>query len=159
HREFVMHMLSSGGLRLCSSRLGSCLGFVVLATFFAAPVGAQPCVMCQPGDVDENEPDCGQPSDTANGGCTVPPRFPPIQCGQTVCGTGVWDPIWFALDNDFYAFTLTQPTDVTFSMTADFEPFMAFFGGSCPSLQQIDSTVGAGCMLATLSRCFPAGTF
>lgn len=50
-----------------------------------------PCAGCDvicPGiGIPEDEPDCGLPDDTTNGGCnSYPPVFTPIACGETYCG-------------------------------------------------------------------------
>src|SRR5262245_58152064 len=40
----------------------------------------------------ENEPDCGIPVDTVDGGCnSSPPVSIPVSCGDVVCGTAAFD--------------------------------------------------------------------
>ena len=77
-----------------------------------------PCyVPCPPGGTDEGEP-CG--TDT-NGGCNMDPpeQFRTIAIDETVCGTA-----WAeggSRDTDWYEIVVTEPTELTFSGTAEFD--------------------------------------
>jgi hypothetical protein len=83
--------------------------------------------VCPVGAIVEAEA-CG---DDLNGGCNMPvPVYDPIACGETVCGTA-WsdlDPngIDGTRDTDWYTFTLTQPSTVTWSVDADFPALIGF---------------------------------
>ena len=70
----------------------------------------------------EDEPDCGLPIDTVNGGCnSAPPAFSRIECGQTVCGTaGMSDS---ARDTDWYVVSVDEPTLLVWHVEAEF-PFV-----------------------------------
>ena len=82
-------------------------------TFTLAYYKAGACdVTCPGGATDENEPDCGDPVDTVNGGCNSDPAvFSSINCGETVCGTSFFDGTY--RDTDWYELVLTQDMDVT----------------------------------------------
>jgi len=123
-------------------------------------LGGVCAVPCQPGDIAENEPDCGQPIDTVNGGCYNPPLLSAISCGQTICGTTTFDPNTFAFDNDTYAFTLASTTRVQFTLDAEFPMQMYLFLGGCPEADPLDTTgASTPCTPLTLARCLPAGAY
>jgi hypothetical protein len=72
-------------------------------------------IECPPGGIPEDEP-CG---DSTNGGCYMAiPRFEPIACGETVCGT-----IWAesgVRDADWYEIIVDEPTRFTLDVEAEF---------------------------------------
>lgn len=143
-------------------RMFCCIGAVLVGIVVAAtPAPAQPCSFpCQPGDVAENEPNCGQPMDTVNGGCYDPPIFSPIACGQTVCGTLVFNAQTFIFDNDTYAFSLTETTEVTFTLSSEAQAEMVLYAGGCPEVDPLEYvTTGPVCQPTTFSRCLPAGSY
>ncbi len=60
-----------------------------------------------------------------NGGCNMPtPVYDPIACGETVCGNAFSTAA--TRDTDWYTFTLTQPSTVTWSVDADFPALIGF---------------------------------
>jgi hypothetical protein len=70
----------------------------------ADPLFAAPAIVCGCTEgTPENEPGCGVPTDTTNGGCnSFPTVFGTIHCGETVCGTvgtldGTRDTDWYEL--------------------------------------------------------------
>jgi hypothetical protein len=72
---------------------------------------------------------CG---DATNNGCDMPtPAFGTINCGETVCGSA-----WLhrsQRDSDWYAFTLTETTDVTLWSKAEFNYITGIKASPCPS--------------------------
>jgi hypothetical protein len=81
--------------------------------------------VCPTGAFAENEP-CGSDN---NGGCNMTtPNYEPIACGQTVCGTA-WSSA-ATRDTDWYTFTLTQPSTVTWSVDADFPAIIGYVDAS-----------------------------
>jgi hypothetical protein len=89
---------------------------------------------CPVTSIPESEP-CGG---NTNYGCAqVPYAFEPISCGDTVCGTA-----WLVnsqRDADWYEFTLTETTDVTFSVYSEFTNSVTLSNGSCPVTGNITS--------------------
>ena len=73
----------------------------------------------------ENEP-CGT---DANGGCNMlVPAYEALACGQTYCGTAWAD--GGTRDTDWFTFTLTQPSTVTWTVDADFTSIIGFVDAS-----------------------------
>jgi len=71
-----------------------------------------------PGAIPNDEPDCGLPTDTVNGGCNSTPNvFSSIACGQTVSGTVRGSTT--TRDTDWYSITLNQQTQITLSIIAE----------------------------------------
>lgn len=91
--------------------------------------GSADGITCQGSDVLEGEFEsghgCGIPVDTFNGGCDSDPHvFSPIECGQTVCGSGASDGV--KGDSDWYTITITTQTEFTWSMLeSSFDWFIA----------------------------------
>jgi hypothetical protein len=81
--------------------------------------------VCPAGAIAEPEA-CGA---DANGGCNMPvPAYTPIACGETVCGTS-WADGNFR-DTDWFEFTITQPSTVTWTVDADFTSLIGFVDAS-----------------------------
>ncbi|HKQ49174.1 MAG TPA: proprotein convertase P-domain-containing protein [Phycisphaerae bacterium] len=129
------------------------------------PPLCEPCaVSCDPGKTDENEPDCGLPTDTVNGGCnSVPPVFSPITCGEAYCGTGAFD--GSTRDTDWYQVVLTQNTQVTWSVEAEFDVLVGIVDnqGGALDCSQVSAflvfAVGTPCQTTSVSTCLSAGTW
>ncbi len=77
--------------------------------------------------------------DTYNGGCgSDPPVYQRLELGQTVCGTsGIFDtkfpdPV---PDTDWYEVVLTEPTNLVWTVEAEFEPLVFIVDGNngCPA--------------------------
>jgi hypothetical protein len=84
------------------------------------PPAVRGCADCQPGDLMEDEPDCGIP-DSFNGGCNGEPiQSTPLSCGQTVCGTGMIQPSPLVRDTDWYSITLEQRKRLRWRVTTAF---------------------------------------
>ena len=133
---------------------------------------ANPCLLCgiacPEGGIAEGEPVCGPDyDDQFNGGCnSVPPVFSDIDCGDTICGesgtflSGVND----SRDTDWYRFTVTIETQITWTVEADFPVLVGIVdtGGvdDCAGVPGflLSATAGA-CGTATVTGCIPAGTW
>ncbi len=112
---------------------------------------------CPVGAVAESEA-CG---DDLNGGCNMTvPAYEPIACGQTVCGTA-WSSA-STRDTDWYEFTLTQPSTVTWTVDADFPANIGYVDASAgcgaPQFFNLSSNVG-DCSGTTSVQNLPAGTW
>ncbi|MCB1060749.1 MAG: hypothetical protein KDB65_10985 [Calditrichaeota bacterium] len=125
-------------------------------------------ITCPGGATPEGEPTCANEYvDVTNGGCfAVAENFGSISCGETVCGTSGTFTVAGAnsSDDDFYEFTLTQTTDVSFSVTAEFCVLAAIFqagptGFECDSATVLGSAVESACSTLTLSGRLEAGTY
>ena len=127
------------------------------------------CFPCpDPAKIDENEPDCGLPVDTVNGGCNLdPPLFTSIACGDEICGTSG---AAAQRDTDWYAIQLSVPGRITWQVTPEFPALIglleystAFTGsGDCQDLTGFLSpaaNVDSGQTGSVTTQCLPAGTF
>ncbi|MFO0872705.1 MAG: hypothetical protein U0575_01860 [Phycisphaerales bacterium] len=119
----------------------------------SCPFGCPDCA------VPEGEP-CG--TDT-NGGCnSVPPKFRPLACQETVCATA-----WASggmRDTDWYQFTLPQPTVVRFTAftTLPLAIGIVNTGGiaDCTLASALDPFVAVdACGTGGFEACLPAGTW
>ncbi|MBU6412412.1 MAG: hypothetical protein KGS45_02975 [Planctomycetes bacterium] len=139
---------------------------VACGSRYRATVTGTPCCVtsAQPGDVLENEPSCFTGYvDAFNGGCNSTPNvFSPLACGQTVAGTygtyltSVGGPI---RDTDWYSFTITQTSDVTWTVTGEAPTQLLLLNGVCPASIR-SSASAAACTPTTLSvNALPAGTY
>lgn len=123
-----------------------------------APRGTCPCTVGTP----ENEPDCGLPADTVNGGCNYEPnRFAPISPGQTICGTAgtmVVDGL-DRRDTDWYEFTINNTATIRWSVQAEFPVQIVILARVCPAGSLV-TEFGAECTeaVATLANATP-GTY
>ncbi len=98
-----------------------------------------PCctaVECPVGAADENEPDCGTPEDTVNGGCNSLPNYVADEtslynAGSTVCGTSLYN--GSTRDTDWYLYNHVGG-DINFCVTADFlvQPLIIYQGNPDP---------------------------
>jgi len=71
-----------------------------------------------PNVIVENEPGCGLPTDSVNGGCNFAPfRIQDVQCGTVFCGSGAFN--GSSRDTDWFRITINEPSRVTMSLTAD----------------------------------------
>lgn len=113
--------------------------------------------VCPVGAIVEAEP-CG---DDLNGGCNMAtPSYDPIACGETVCGTA-WSSAG-TRDTDWYTFTLTQPSTVTWSVDADFPAIIGYVDPSagCAAPQFFNLAQNTGeCTGAVSVQNLAAGTW
>lgn len=54
----------------------------------------------------------------------------PIECGDTVCGSGAWDPSIGFRDTDWYTFTLDEPSTVSWTVESEFQGLIGIIDGS-----------------------------
>lgn len=113
--------------------------------------------ICPVGAFTENEA-CG---DDINGGCNMAtPNYEPIACGETVCGTA-WSSAG-TRDTDWFTFTLTQPSVVTWSVDADFPAIIGYVDASagCAAPQFFNLAQNTGeCTGAVSVQNLAAGTW
>ena len=112
---------------------------------------------CPSGALAENEP-CGGADN--NGGCNVLPNvFQNIQCGQTVCGTA-YTRDNLVRDTDWYQFTLTSASRVTWSAQSEGPLELFLINDQCfPGLQVLASGPTERCGTATCTAVLEAGTY
>ncbi len=111
-------MIRSNKLRR-DTRLLVCVAIVAAPCLGRAALGRFR-LECGPEAIPEEEPDCGYPEDSTNGGCFSSPHvWSPIECGQVTCGTSRLT--WGAgSDLDVYELYVTQLTAVRWSVVAEF---------------------------------------
>lgn len=118
------------------------------------------CILnCEKTDVPENEP-CGE---NLNDGCNDPTGSNPsqlIEVGDTVCGT-----LWASggsRDTDWFDFTITERSRLTWSVEANVPLVLFFLSSECPPAIQIGNAydtcpaVHTGCLDAGTYRVFVA---
>jgi hypothetical protein len=113
-------------------------------------------VVCPDGAIVEDEPNCGLPTDTVNGGCNyVPNLFGTIECGDTICGRGQFDGT--TRDLDWFTLTLEADTQVTLTAIAEFDLVLFYVQAPCPGGPAVFSVAAPACTEATLTQCLTAG--
>ena len=127
----------------------------------------EPCdITCDASSVPEDEPDCGLPIDTVNGGCNSTPYiFSKFMCGETVCGTAAYE--GDVRDTDWYEITVDGPTRFTWKVTAEFafNTFILMPGPDpdpCAELELLAGEFegqGEACDTVVLSACVGPGTY
>jgi hypothetical protein len=127
------------------------------------PCGGGGGITCPPGGIQENEPNCGLPTDTVNGGCnSSPPVFTNIQCGNTICGSGAFNGT--TRDTDWFKLQLGSPSNITWAGTADFDILIGVvnnFGvDSCAGVSAFLVFATGGANVPTqVATNLPAGTW
>jgi hypothetical protein len=97
----------------------------LLTVLLPPPAVAQWDITCDPAAVPEDEPDCGDPTDTVDGGCsTDPPLFLPMSCGDIVCGTSGYG------DYDTYELQAEESMIATWTVIAEFSVTIAVVDGT-----------------------------
>jgi len=135
-------------------------------------VTAGPCGLpLPPGTTPEGEPVCtAEYSDMFNSGCDIdPPLFSRVTCGEIVFGTAgtfLFGGSEFR-DADWYEITVTEGTELTWAVTADFDAAVGFVGsvplgsGDCADqtgfVFPFDSL--AACQEISVTWCVPPGTY
>jgi hypothetical protein len=150
-----------------------------------------PCsVSCDAGAAAEGEPTCGLDyDDVTNGGCNADtPAWTSIACpsgplcgnagnfmtfldcvsdldcpeGET-CDTGTCTGgRVVARDTDWYEFTLTEPTDVTWTVTSDFEATIGILTDTtspCNTQRFLAVSNAPPCQTVNVTKCLPAGSY
>lgn len=119
-----------------------------------------PCELsCEPGSTPEGDPTCGLPTDTVNGGCNVmPTAYQTISCGQTYCGTSRAE--GGSRDLDWFHFTLTEPTEVSWTITAQYPVNIIIWPFDvCPPPAPIAFVQAGDCETGSASVTLPAGEY
>lgn len=103
----------------------------------AEPANLRGCGACQFGDIIEGEPTCADTyEDAFNGGCNFTPlSYSDIHCGETVCGTyGTYLSTGGSQyrDTDWYHFTISETSDVTWTVVGDAATLIYIFDDDCP---------------------------
>ncbi|MEE9212069.1 MAG: FG-GAP-like repeat-containing protein [Phycisphaeraceae bacterium] len=117
-------------------------------------------LQCPAGALVEDEI-CGE---EINGGCNANnphdpdnPAFTPISCGDTFCGTA------FAAgtrDTDWYEVTVTEPTQLSWTVSSEFPASMIIVAGHCDtSFGALTESFTTDCAAATASTCVAPGTY
>lgn len=157
---------------------------------------AAPCLLCDvvqgsgtpnPNDIEcnanvvDNEPNCAANYvDTTNSGCAFSPdpnnpNFTDVSCNARVFGTmGTYTFLNGTVtenrrDNDYYRFTLTSTSRITWTVTseagANAQIFIPVPPGPCNLVTPAgpgdvaSGTSGAGCLPAVATACLPPGTY
>jgi hypothetical protein len=121
-----------------------------------------PPLECPPGATMENEPLCGDEYvDVTNGGCNSTPNvFQPISCGETICGeSGTY--LYTGLnyrDTDWFELTITEPSNVTWSVQASFDLLIFTIGAPCPGTIRLQAQA-APLEVATITDYMTPGTY
>jgi len=153
---------------------GTYFVFVGTDVFTGVPCGSKyratlmvdPCCPgpCQPGDLVEGEPDCANGYiDNFNGGCNSTPNvFSTIDCGRTVCGkygTFLNSSGGSIRDTDWYRFTITQPSNVTWSAVGQAVTRIFLLSGVCPTASLATASAPACQPVSVSVNNLPAGTY
>jgi hypothetical protein len=94
----------------------------------------------------ENEPSCGLPEDTTNGGCNYEPvSTSPIVLNETVCGTVSHDRPNVDRDTDWYEVQITQPGTYTWSVAAEFSAQIHVMDTECSPTTILQTDFSTGC--------------
>ncbi|MEI7724292.1 MAG: choice-of-anchor J domain-containing protein [Bacteroidota bacterium] len=111
-------------------------------------------ITCPASSSAELEP-CGS---DLNGGCNMAiPAFESISMGLAKCGTVWCDGI--NRDSDWYTFTLTESTDVTFTVNAEFPALIGLAAAPCPASSYLVYNSGPGIPALSVNATLPAGTY
>lgn len=117
-----------------------------------------------PGSISENEPTCGTGYlDSTNGGCGLPntPKGT-IACGQTVHGTSGSYPnslTTLARDTDWFRFTITQQSVVTWTVNAEFLAQALILNDNCADQQVYAIAQGNACQNIAATATLEPGTY
>ncbi len=133
------------------------------------PGGPRACgLACDAGAVPEAEPLCGPNYvDHFNGGCnSVPEVFQPLPLGQTVCGqSGTFlNGTTPTRDTDWFAVQLTQTSNLTASVAADFAASLFIVAPGAPlpcngPSVLVNASGGACETLTATAQCLAPGTY
>jgi hypothetical protein len=124
------------------------------ATTCTPPPNCATCAYaCPAGSVAENEL-CGEDK---NGGCNATPiAVQGLQCGQTVCGT--MSTFGVTRDTDWYQFSITLPSVVTWSVQSESPVEAILVNTTCPPTVLASGTT-ARCGTATATALLQPGTY
>lgn len=145
--------------------------FLLVSGFAAGDVGAYAinvscCATCVlPCTPNEGEPVCSDNYvDNFNGGCNAtPPVYSAISCGQTVCGTSgtyTFNDTLARRDLDWYSITVTDTTQITWTVTAEFVNNVWIISApTCANQTVLGFSTAYECSTNTASACVDAGTY
>jgi hypothetical protein len=126
---------------------------------FTLLIGVPPvCADCPKGGASENEPDCGIPVDTVNGGCNSDPQvFGTIAIGGTVCGTAGND--GGTRDTDWYQVDVTEGTILTWTVNAEFPVLIGMVSGCSGAFISGTPFTSDPCVPVSSVKCLAPGTY
>ncbi len=139
------------------SRRQACIAALAASIMLGAPCATAPGADCvpaspPPGAFIENEPNCGQPVDNYNGGCSSPTRAVQSVPRNCVIWGTLTDNLSSAFDTDTYEFDLPSPGgNVTVTASAGFAVYAAIDDLNCSTpLTRIG--LSDGCTPAATTR-------
>ncbi len=147
----------SGNFVISASDAGPCTG--------AASCAPTCAVTCPGGSTAENEPPCGAfYIDATNGGCgTAAAARGAIACGQTVCGqSGVFNTDvsgGLGRDTDWFRFTVTQQSVVTWTVRAEFLVQAFILNDDCNDVFAYAGAIGNACQDVVVTATLEPGTY
>jgi len=139
--------------------------------FDLGPRACDPPICSGGGWTPEGEVDCYDGyDDTYNGGCNSdPPAWnSTISCGQKICGSsGNFQNNGNVRDTDWFVWTITEDTEYTFTVRADFPVLMGLVetypigSGNCDDMSGYvnPAQLGDACQTVSITQCVPAGTY
>jgi subtilisin-like proprotein convertase family protein/PKD repeat protein len=95
-----------------------------------------------------------------NGGCNqVPVTFQPLTCNETIVGTSFYD--GFTRDTDWFTYTVTATTSVSWTVQADFVPAVFILdANNCGNIQLLaQGPLGNPCDVITAQAVLGPGTY
>lgn len=100
---------------------------------------------------------------TDNDGCNnvfnfgTPATYQTLSCNETVIGTSYFD--GFTRDTDWYEYTITSTTSVSWTVQADFSPQLFILNDDCNNIQLIAQATGAPCDVVTTTAVLGPGVY
>jgi subtilisin-like proprotein convertase family protein len=93
-----------------------------------------------------------------NGGCnSFPPIYQTLSCNETIIGTSYFD--GFTRDTDWFEYTITSTTSVSWTVQADFAPVIFILNDDCNNIQLISQATGNACDVVTASAVLGPGVY
>lgn len=108
-------------------------------------------------------PGAGTPENEAcfsdlNGGCNMgTPTYQDLSCNETVVGTSYYD--GNLRDTDWYTYTITTTTSVSWSVQADFAPIVLILNDDCNNIQVLAQATGNPCDQVTAQAVLGPGVY
>jgi subtilisin-like proprotein convertase family protein/PKD repeat protein len=93
-----------------------------------------------------------------NGGCnSFPPIYQTLSCNETIIGTSYFD--GFTRDTDWFEYTITSTTSVSWTVQADFAPVIFILNDDCNNIQLIAQGTGNACDVVTATAVLGPGVY
>ncbi|UPT66936.1 MAG: fibronectin type III domain-containing protein [Sphingobacteriales bacterium JAD_PAG50586_3] len=93
-----------------------------------------------------------------NGGCnSFPPIYQTLSCNETIIGTSYYD--GFTRDTDWFEYTITSTTSVSWTVQADFSPALFILNDDCNNIQLIAQATGNACDVVTAQAILGPGVY